>query len=543
VTIIGEMRPATREVSVGTLLWLGLGALFVFTRLAGMMSIPVGGAELDALSGAWRAHDGHSDSRYIPTLFQGVTALSFSFTTSETPARVLALLASLSLPVALYRLRLTFGEVAMLGALLVLALDPATILFGSTASASGFDIAVALWLLVLANEARVAPWLYGLAGFAAATSGGIVLPLIVGVAALRLVRQDYPERAAFGWAASGAIVGAVVASLGFGFGWDGPVLSPVAAFGAGFDRPWSSEHTSYLALIYASPVVLGALAAVAAQVFRGWRDDDWSALELPVYAWFGAALLWLIAASGAHDPSPLAAVALPAALLIGMEAPGLVAALQRVEWRYASGVLAGMLLCLGVIEAYVVDWARVDRPGTADDKLIVTGLSIAVLACFGLLLSNRRSFGAVAIPPIFVGALLLFSGASGVAFGGPNEPLPSPVATSQSDEIRAIVQSSVKEKGGQIVVHPSFEDSMTWALRDTSGIVVASRIPGDATAVVWPVTEPAPEGYAVVEGQWSFTQTREGPDGGFLDYLRWLSNRNSLKNVPAPLAVYLKAGQ
>ena len=151
------MRPATREVSVGTLLWLGLGALFVFTRLAGMMSIPVGGAELDALSGAWQAHDGHSDSRYIPTLFQGVTALSFSFTTSETPARVLALLASLSLPVALYRLRLTFGEVAMLGALLVLALDPAAILFGSTASASGFDIAVALWLLVLANEARVSP--------------------------------------------------------------------------------------------------------------------------------------------------------------------------------------------------------------------------------------------------------------------------------------------------------------------------------------------------------------------------------------------------
>ena len=267
MTTIGEVRPATREISVGALLWLGLGAVFVFVRLAGMMSIPVGGAELDALSGAWRAHDGHTDSRYIPTLFQGLTALSFSFTTSETPARVLALLASLSVPVALYRLRRSFGEVAMLGALVVLALDPAAVLFGSTATASGFDIAVAVWLLVLANEERVAPWVYGLAGFAAATAGGIVLPLVVGVAALRLVRQEYPERAAFGWAAGGAVVGAAVASFGFGFGWDGPVLSPVAAFGAGFDRPWSTEHTRYLALIYSSPVVLGALAAVAAQVF------------------------------------------------------------------------------------------------------------------------------------------------------------------------------------------------------------------------------------------------------------------------------------
>lgn len=84
---------------------------------------------------------------------------------------------------------------------------------------------------------------------------------------------------------------------------------------------------------------------------------------------------------------------------------------------------------------------------------------------------------------------------------------------------------------------------MTWALRDTPHVVVADRIPAGATAVIWPVTEPAPEGYSVVEGQWSFTLTRDGPDGGFLPYLRWLTNRNSLKNVPAPLAVYLKAGQ
>ncbi len=543
MTVIGEARPATREISVGALLWVGVGALFVLVRLAGLLSIPVGGAELDALSGAWQAHAGHEDTRYIPTLFQGLAAVSFSFTTSEVPARIIALLASVSVPFALYRLRPAFGESATLAALLLLALDPAAILFGSTATASAFDVAVALWLLVLANEDGVAPWLYGLAGFAAATCGGVVLPLVVGVAALRLVRQDYPERRALGWSAGGGLLGAFAASVGFGFGWEGPTVSPIAAFGAGFDRPWSSEHTLHLAVLYSSPLILGALAAAGAQLYRGWRDDDWSTLELPLYAWFGAALLWLVASAGAADPTPLAAVALPAALIIGLEIPGLAAALQRVEWRYAAGVLAGMLLCLAVMEAYVVDWARVNKSGSADDKLIVLGLGIAVIACFGLLLSSRRTFGAVAVAPMFVGALILLSGASGVAFGGPNEPMPSPVATSQGDEIRAIVKTAVREHGGQVVVHPSFESAMTWALRDTPGVAIATRIPTDATAVVWPVTEAAPEGYAVVEGQWSFTQARNGPDGGFLDYLRWLSNRNSLKNVPAPLAVYLKAGQ
>lgn len=543
MTVIGETRPATREISVGALLWLGVGGVFVFLRLAGMLSIAVGGAELDALSGAWQAHAGHDDVRFIPTLAQALSAVSFSFTTSEVPSRVLVFLASLSVPFALYRLRPVFGEPAVLAALALLALDPASILFGSTATASGFDIAIALWLLVLANEERPARWLYAAGGFLAVTSGGIVLPLVVGVAALRLVRQEYPARTAFALAAGGALLGAAVASVGFGFGWEGPTLSPIAAFGAGFDRPWSSEHTRYLALLYSLPLILGALAAIAAQVYRSWRDDDWSLLELPLYAWLGAALLWLLAAGGAHDPAPLAAVAIPAALIIGLEFAGLAAALQRVEWRYAAGVLAGALLCLAVIEAYVVDWARVNRPGGADDKLVVTGLSIAVVACFGLLFSNRRTLAAVAIPPIAVAALVLLSGASAVAFGGPNEPMPSPVATAQGDEVRAIVKSAVKDHGGQVVVHPTFESTMTWALRDTSGVVVASRIPDGATAVVWPVTEPAPEGYAVVEGQWSFTQIRRGPDGGFLAYLRWLSNRNSLKNIPAPLAVYLRATQ
>ena len=52
------------EVSLGTLLWILAGALFIGVRLAGLLSIPVGGVELDSLSGAWQAHAGNGDSRF-----------------------------------------------------------------------------------------------------------------------------------------------------------------------------------------------------------------------------------------------------------------------------------------------------------------------------------------------------------------------------------------------------------------------------------------------------------------------------------------------
>jgi hypothetical protein len=56
--------------------------------------------------------------------------------------------------------------------------------------------------------------------------------------------------------------------------------------------------------------------------------------------------------------------------------------------------------------------------------------------------------------------------------------------------------------------------------------------------VIWPASEPAPEGFSVLDGQWGFLEIRHAPDGGFLDYLRWLSNRNSLRNTFVPVAVY-----
>lgn len=62
---------------------VGLGAPFAFTRLADDAQQPVGGAELDALSEPGGRRTATATAATSPILFQGVTALSFSFTTSE----------------------------------------------------------------------------------------------------------------------------------------------------------------------------------------------------------------------------------------------------------------------------------------------------------------------------------------------------------------------------------------------------------------------------------------------------------------------------
>ena len=245
-----ERVQPTREISVAMLAWIGAGAVFVLIRLAGVMSIAVGGAELAGLSGAWAAHSGSSgDARFVPTLLQGLSALSLAFTNSEMASRALVLLGSATVPFALYRLRPVFGEAPALVALVLLAFDPAATLLGSTAWVGGWDIAVVVWLLVLSYEAAPPRWAFALAGFAAATGGSLILPLVVAMAGIRLFRQQYPERDTLIWSAGGAVVGVVVASVGFGFGWQGLLLPPVAALSAGIDQAWSTEHTRYLALI------------------------------------------------------------------------------------------------------------------------------------------------------------------------------------------------------------------------------------------------------------------------------------------------------
>lgn len=523
------------------LVWLGLGVIFAGFRLAAMLSAPVGGIELDSLAGAWQAQAGNADERFIPTLFQAVTSWTFVFTSSEAPARVLALMASCSVPFALYRLRPLLGETGAMAALLLLAIDPVSILFGGTAWHGGFDLATTAWLVVFLREGRLPNWAVGLAAFVVASGGALALPIVLGFAAVRLIRQEYPTRERALWAAGGVAAAGFLAATGFGHGFQDPTLPPITAFARGFEATWSTVNTNSLAMLYSLPLLMLGIVAASYHAYECWRDEHWPEESLALLAAAALAFLWVAASGGSADPVPLGAAAIPFALLVGKVAPAAIAAILRVPWLYAGPALAGLVVTALVAEAYTVDWARIDRVGSDRTKLIVTGLVIASVACVGLLSSSRRTAPALLLPAVGTAAVLMLSGSTGVAFGGPNEPLPSPVSTIQGSEIREIALRAREENGGLIVVHSGFTLTSAWPLRDSGELVYATRVPPDATVVVWPVTEPAPDGFSVIEGRWSFEETRRGPDGGFLDYLRWLSNRNILKNGFEPVAVYLKA--
>jgi hypothetical protein len=538
-----QHRVREYELTGAQLAWGAVALLFLGMRLIAVFSVPVGGGELDQLSGAWQAHLHHSDERFLPTLFQAITAATFWFTTSELPARLLALLASAAALPALYLLRGRLTEAGALVAAVLLAFDPFAVLSGSTANAFALDIPLALWLFVFCGRAGVKPWQWGVSGFLAAAGGSLVLPLFIAWAGVALFRQEYPARLTFAWAAACALAAALLASLGFGFGWQGPAVAPVNSFVAGFDQRWSIETTAGIARFYGVPLLAGGAAAAVSRAYRCWFEQLWDRDSLVLLAWVGVAAAWLLVALPEQDPAPLAALAIPVALLTGPELIALFGALQRVEWRFAALPVAGIVSGLFVCEAYIVDWARIGKVGAAHDKLIVTGIVVAVIACAALLASSRRTLAALSVPLLAGAALLFFSAASNVAFGGPSEALPAPVATTQGREIRDAALAARQQSGGLIVVHPDFESDITWPFRDSGDVVLASRVPPDASVVVWPATLPAPDGYSALEGQWSFLELRRGPDGGFLAYLRWLSDRNSLRNGNVAVAVYLRTNK
>ena len=90
-----------------------------------------------------------------------------------------------------------------------------------------------------------------------------------------------------------------------------------------------------------------------------------------------------------------------------------------------------------------------------------------------MIASNRRTLPVLFVPAGAVAGLVMIAGASGVAFGGPNEPLPSPISTIQGEVLRSIALDIRDEQGGLIVVHTDFRDQMTWPFRDSGDVILA----------------------------------------------------------------------
>lgn len=532
------------EVRLGTLLWVGIGGLFIIMRVAGLVSIPLGGIELDSVSGAWQASIGEGDDRYIPTLFQGLTALLFQAVGSEFWPRVLAVAASCAIPVALYRLRGPLTEPGALIALTLLALDAPGILIDSTANVSAFDVPLALGMLVLLHERpRIPPAV--VAGLAFLVAGSGPIPLLLGAAVLliELANQEHPAHRTIAALAAGALAAVLLTSLRFGLGWDGVVIAPFEVLAAGYNREWSTDPARSLLAIYLVPSLLVTVASAAWLTGAAYRDTADRRFRVTLLVWLGAAFGWLLSSFGEPNPLPLAAFSVPAALVAGPALARGFSVVLAADWTWARYLVPAATGALFIWLAFAMDWARGGATGPAHEQVAAWGMFLVALGCVALLVSNRASAPCAVV---VIAPFLLFphvAGVTGVAFGGPNEPMPSPISPVQAREIREIAVTARGEGDGEIVVHPRFEPELAWPFRDSGDIIIATQPTLEAVVLVWPTDVPRPEGYAIVEGQWALLRERTGPDGDWLDYLRWYFNRNTLGVGSLPVAVYLRSSE
>lgn len=528
-------------VSVSAVAWVGVVAAFVLMRLGPVWQAPVGGAELAHLSGAWQARDGIGDEQFVPTLFQALSALILHWSTSEVPLRVFAFAATASIPGALYLLRPQLGNGGALLALLALVFDGPGIALGVSASAMGFDLAVAAWLLVaLARGNLPAPAWAGVA-FVVATSGPVTLPLVVAGGALAAARPGLLRRdVRLAWAGTGALMGVAATTLRFGLGVDGLRIAPFDLFAAGFEEEWSTVTAMEAVALYTWPLVAAGGVAAALAAARTIRSRAAAPFEMLLLLWTGVAALWPLVSPGAHNFAPAAALSLPLALHLGpaaVRAIERVAGMTRLDWRLAGALLAAAAFLAMVATMNVLKWASVGDVGDDREAALVAGLFLMAAGALAYLALDRRTQPSLLVVAGAIGGAQMIASSMGVALSGREEPIPSPVAAPQSGTLR----HQATEVGGTIAVHPDVASAATWTFRDMDTVVTA--LPGDASLLIWPASLPQPSGWAPLEGKWALKERLESPTGGALEYIAWLADRNRLAVVQAPISVYVRASE
>ena len=519
-------------VSLAAVAWTVAAAAFVLLRAGAAWNAPVGGLEIDHLSGAWLASIGVGDDRYAPTLFQALSALTLNWSDSETPARVLALAGAMAVPLALHRLRGALGEAGAPFALLLLALDPFGVLREGTASAVAWDAAVALWLFAaLAGERPTPPWAKAVLAFLVATAGPLPLPFLAAGALFHARRTGWRTLAPI---AAGAAVGLLATSLRFGLGADGVRIPSFSLFAQSFGAAGAANGAE-LAALYGLPLLVGGTAAALWLGVRLRRKTRRPAPAEAIAAGaFGVAVLWFLLALGSASPLPLAAAALAASLLLGPALARLAAILCAARWREARALLP-LALGLAAVGCFqLAAWGRAGRPGGADEQALA-GASLALaLALVALLAPRRRTRPLTLVPALVAGGVLLLAGASGAALNAAREPLTGAVRPAFARE--AALDAA---EGGLVVVHPRYREAVDWPFRDSVVLLVASRVPPNAAAVVWPPDEPAPDGLVALEGRWVVERAVHPPDG-FLGWMHWLGDRGGLRRADELAAIYAR---
>ncbi|MGE5595629.1 MAG: hypothetical protein ACM3S1_06280, partial [Hyphomicrobiales bacterium] len=352
------------------------------------------------------------------------------------------------------------------------------------------------------------------------------------------------ERRPLLFAAGGVAVGVAVTSLRFGLGPDdGLIVAPFDLFAKGFEEEWTTSSAWDLLLLYSWPLVLAGIASAAAVLAHIQRGVAVDRARLVLVGWSVFSAAWFLAAATSQQSAPLVALTTPLALLTGPALASGLARVARADWRFARLLLpaAAAAALLGL--ANVVDWARRDDVGGANDQFFAAMWLVAALAALAYLLYLPRARPTLLVAGVAVGALVMVPGTFGVAIAADEEPLPSPVSPDQARDLRDTALGLAARDGGLVVVHPDFDDEITWPFRDSGKIVIASRVPPDAAVLIWPADAPPPAGYNRVTGEWALVRRVEPPTDGVLPYLHWFVDRDTVTIKPEPIAVYSRASQ
>ncbi len=536
-------EPPSREapsVSVEALAWTAAVAVFLAIRLGALLNLPVAGAELVHLSGAWQARIGVEDDRFAATLFQALSALFLEGSTSEVPARLLAFAATATIPGALWLLRPVLGRSGALLTLIIFAFDAPAVVLGATATAMGFDLALVVWLATIVLREWRLKWGWAAVAFGCACSGPLTLPLLLALAIREATRRTRPGRTMVLALAAGTAAGVLATSLRFGFGWDGLRVAPFDLFAASYEERWSSATTLALSFVYLWPAFALGLGALGWRLYR-WYDHT-EAFEPVAIGWPVFAIAWWLTDLTGHGGVAATAVTVPLALLTG---PAIVRAwpiARRADWRVAGMALAFGALLAGMAIAVVLDWAERGQTGPASEVARVALFSGAGVMLVGLVATMPAARRALLVIPA-AGLFLLASAAINIAFVPADDSLPSPFVPDQARALRDIAISRAAANGGEIVIHPDFAQALTWPFRDSGDVLVASRVPPGAAVVLWPAALPRPEGFDVLEGNWALTRERLSPTRDPLDYLHWLFDRNTLRAAASTMTVYVKGSE
>lgn len=523
------------ELPIVGLGWLAAAAAYLSLRLAVAFHAPVAGVELWSLSGAWAAHVGLDDERCVGTLAQWVATLSFSFTSSPFPARILLATVGAGIAfVALARLRTTLGDGPALTASALFALDPFAVAVGGTASAAALDVPVALLLFSFVAHPPKAAWAWAPLALGVSVAGPLPLTLAFSALALSLVcRRPFTLRAV-GYTALGVGVGVMAASLAFGLGRFGFLVPPADLFARTFDAEWSTGSAGMFAALYTWPLVTAAAASAAWLLLRwlrmGEQVPDWIRLAL---LWCAFSLISLLLAASAPSWLPVLAVTTPAALLVGAAAPKAWDALFRADWRLARIVLPIAGLAFASAALFAFGWAF-GRPNGSIALALLAGM--AAVAITTTILTSRTSAAAALVVPVAFGIVWLIAMTGRAVAPAAPEPLYSPAATEQGRTIRATVRE-LAAKEGRIALHPDLEPIIIWPLRDTGTLLVADRPPADVAVYLVPGGYPLPEGFVSVDGRWAFVRETSPPET-VRAFLRWMAGRNvhPSRDVPVTIA-------